>query len=66
MGAAGGEEGGGGVGGGEGGGGEGEGGGGDGGGASHAPTKLLHAEPYWLKNAALPNHSCAQRVRYLL
>ena len=64
--------GGGGDGGGEEGGGDGGGGGGFSGGAGggsggggegeHAP-KLLHSEPYWLTNAALPDH--AQRMRSL-
>ena len=45
-----------------GGGGGGEGGGGVDGEGEHAP-RLLHSEPYWLTNAALPDH--AQRMRSL-
>ena len=48
---------------GRGGGGGGESGGSGGGGEGEHAPKLLHSEPYWLTNAALPDH--AQRMRSL-
>ena len=48
---------------GRGGGGGGESGGSGGGGEGEHAPKLLHSEPYWLTNAAVPDH--AQRMRSL-